>query len=298
MFFVDLHQLYCHLEEDFATLDHMMTRLQAVYGKGMIVLLALSPPLNRHEIAEESVFFCLPLKLFGAGEKARPKTLLPGMACVALFQAVWRDLEHTWNRAQILSFEGNYVELFFIDYGHSHKCQLQHIRAIEDEFLTVPPMAYYCRLAGIDVTDTLDDDDMMRFIKEARSCEATFFSHGVRFDRIVNSTRVVLNELFGFPKTTDIDVPVEDYSSMAVPSHAADVRTVHFVSLDKFFLSPADLSAYEVFVTFLTRILPVKELEKVISDSHQSFPHNHVYNHVASVLLFILPLLFVKLRGH
>ena len=34
VFYVNPNLLYCHLEEDFATLDSLMERLQSVYGTG------------------------------------------------------------------------------------------------------------------------------------------------------------------------------------------------------------------------------------------------------------------------
>ena len=156
-------------------------------------------------------------------------------------------MENTWNRCQILSVSNDVAELYFIDYGHSQTCDVKDIMAIEDEFLAHPAMAYHCSLAGVDVADTWTDDNILNFVEQARSCEATFFTHGVRLDRTENGTRTVLNELFGFPKTTDVAVPVEDYSSMAVPLGVVQVATAMFHNVDKFFLSPADLSAYKVF---------------------------------------------------
>ena len=184
-----------------------------------------------------------------SGGGVQPKTLAVGMACVVLFEGKSLDLEPTWNRAQLLSVNNNTAELFFIDYGHSHHCAVHHIRAIEDEFLTEPAMAYHCRLTGIDAPETWTDDNILQFIEDTKVCEATFFSHGVRLERTRNCARVVLNELFGYPKMTGVPPPAEDYSSMAVPLQAVDVTTTCFTDLNEFVLSPADLSAYKVLST-------------------------------------------------
>lgn len=46
VFFVNPHQIYCHLEEDFETLDRMMERLQSVYGTGICVSSCVTDQLN------------------------------------------------------------------------------------------------------------------------------------------------------------------------------------------------------------------------------------------------------------
>ena len=106
--------------------------------------------------------------------------------------------------------------------------------------------------------DKWTEADKTRFIDAAqeKSCRASYIrqdpTNGKYDVRIwyegVNGVRTVINELFGYPQSTGISVPTAEYSSMSIPMQDSQVFTAYFVDLDKFFLSPDDLTAHEVFI--------------------------------------------------
>lgn len=177
-----------------------------------------------------------------------------GVACVAQYTD-----DGGWYRGQILNAGATEVDVLFVDYGNKQRTPTTLLKAIEWEFVKLPPQAYHCSLAGVqDGLRSWTSQDKARFEQVAlgKPLKATVSDrrenekYPVRLVVENSSPQVVINDLFAPPREI---VPVPDvfsYSSLPT-SDLTDVNIAWFCNVGRFFLSPVDLASYQVKFLFL-----------------------------------------------
>lgn len=178
----------------------------------------------------------------------------PNMACVALYPE-----DGCWYRSQVISIHGSEVEILFVDYGNKTKVPLSDVKVIEEDLLVLPAQAYHCRLTAIQVPVSWTDADKCLF--EGATFDKTLEASLIdcvngRYEVVMTQvqeegtgkTRVVINEMFGYPKYTDISTPLSDDYTSAPISNASnvDLKVSWFYHSQKFYLTSPELSCYEV----------------------------------------------------
>ena len=79
-----------------------------------------------------------------------------GMACVAKFEDDGR-----WYRGKIVAVMDSLVDVLFVDYGNVQPTPISWVKAIDKEFVDLPPQAYKCSLdvvVGKDFSDWTPQD--------------------------------------------------------------------------------------------------------------------------------------------
>jgi tudor domain-containing protein 1/4/6/7 len=172
-----------------------------------------------------------------------------GVACVAQYTD-----DGGWYRGQILNVGATEVEVLFVDYGNKQNTPTTLLKAIEWEFVKLPPQAYHCSLAGVqDGSRSWTSQDKTRFeqVGMGKPLTATVSHHrenekySVRLVDESSSPHVVINDLFAPPREI---VPVPDvfsYSSLPT-AELTNVNIAWFCNVGRFFLSPVDLTSYQV----------------------------------------------------
>ena len=166
------------------------------------------------------------------------------MACVAMYVE-----DGGWYRSQVTRIEGPIIEVLFVDYGNKQKSSGDQVKVIDKQFLDLPPQAYHCCLTGIEKKKWTEEDKM--------KLESATIAKPLRVDYLCRSKsgkhQVVLvdeghvvNEIFGYPKSMDVPVPVAGYTQLPIPSASVDVNVSWYFHSAKFFLSPFNNEAFQV----------------------------------------------------
>jgi hypothetical protein len=187
-----------------------------------------------------------------------------GVACVAQYTE-----DNNWYRGQILNVGATEVEVLFVDYGNKQRTPVTLLKAIEQEFVKLPPQAYHCSLAGVQDCSrswTLQDKTRLEEAGMSKPLKTTVSDHRENDKYLVRlvdeGTRpqVVINDLFAPPREI---VPVPDvfsYSSLPT-SDLTNVNVVWFSNVGRFFLSPDNLESYQViFFPMLLRVFKISFL--------------------------------------
>ena len=176
-----------------------------------------------------------------------------GVACVAQYTD-----DNGWYRGQILNVGETEVEVLFVDYGNRQRTPTSLLKAIEGEFVKLPPQAYHCSLAGVQDCSrswTSEDKTRLEEVGMGKPLKATVSHHRgndkylVRLVNEGSSPHVVINDLFAPPREI---VPVPDvFSYSPLPtSDLTNVNVVWFCNVGRFFLSPVDFTSYQVIFSF------------------------------------------------
>ena len=157
--------------------------------------------------------------------------------------------DRSWYRGQIIATEGTQANVHFVDYGNNQKSPLSGIKAIEEEFVALPPQAYRCRLAGVRPPKGGWAEETKRFEDLTMEIELNAFissadegKYPVRLWRQKNGTEgAAINESFGAPSVSD---PVGDYPAIVMPKPGSYGVSFYY-NPNKFFLSVADRTAHQ-----------------------------------------------------
>lgn len=176
----------------------------------------------------------------------------PGSACVVQYEE-----DNRWYRGKILQLDDPPVTIqlatvLFVDYGNTQRSPLKQLKAIDEEFVQLPPQAYHCRLSGIGNSRTWRVEDKSTL--EARTFNkfitATFAlqdSDGKFPVRLVDGSNMnVINEAFGAPSSTAIPPPSTGYTYLPVSQTPVNVSIAWYHNPGRIFTSPVDVSAYQV----------------------------------------------------
>jgi len=179
---------------------------------------------------------------------------IPGSACVVQCQE-----DKRWYRGKILQLNDPpaTIQLFtvlFVDYGNTQRSSLKQLKAIDEEFVQLPPQAFHCRLSGIGNCRawTVDDKKTFEAYTLDKPVTATFAdldSKGKFPVRLVVGSKVI-NEAFGAPGSTSVPPPSTGYTYLSVTHTPTDVSIAWYYTPGRFFTSPVDLSAYQVIRIF------------------------------------------------
>jgi hypothetical protein len=180
----------------------------------------------------------------------------PGSACVVQYEE-----DNRWYRGRILQFNDPPVTIqlatvLFIDYGNTQRSSLKQLKAIDEEFVKLPPQAYHCRLSGIgnSRTWTIEDKNTLEARTVGKCITATFAERGSdgKFPvRLVDGSNMdVINEVFGAPSTTIVPPPSAGYTYLPVSQTPLDVSIAWYYNPGRIFTSPVDVSAYQVMFIF------------------------------------------------
>lgn len=87
-----------------------------------------------------------------------------GMACVTKYA-----VDDEWYRGRIIGLymEAKEVDVLFVDYGNIQRTPISSVKAMNPEFVELPPQAYKCALFGVESPKTWTSEEKIRF------CEAT-----------------------------------------------------------------------------------------------------------------------------
>ncbi|EFX87066.1 hypothetical protein DAPPUDRAFT_312582 [Daphnia pulex] len=167
-----------------------------------------------------------------------------GSACVVQYEE-----DKGWYRGKILKFcDPHGATVLFVDYGNTQLAPVEQIKSIDEEFMKLPPLAYHCRLDGVDASCDWTVEEKKKF--EGRTMtklfSATFTlrdSEGKYPVRLVEETKkanIAINEEFGAPNFTNIPPPSSGYTSRSVPDKPISVVVSCCVNPFRFYLSPND----------------------------------------------------------
>ena len=116
-----------------------------------------------------------------------------GMPCVTKFKDDGR-----WYRAKIAHVMDSLVDVSFVDYGNVQTTPLCYVKAIDKEFVDLPPQAYKCSLAVPMGFSSSTPEDIHRFISSTMEKRfwAKFSSRGNNPNLTVELTEYRDNKLF------------------------------------------------------------------------------------------------------
>lgn len=165
-----------------------------------------------------------------------------GDACAALYRE-----DSAWYRGQVLAVDDGKLSVVFVDYGNKQMTPADQVKAIDDEFVQLPPQAYHCRLSGLASGRTYSEKEKIRFEEATLGNTFTATFTGVdeegKYLVTLMEGNVTLDNHFG----TLADVPVPVIGFPVLPTTNQQVQVAWFYQLDKFFLTPVDISSYQVF---------------------------------------------------
>lgn len=149
--------------------------------------------------------------------------------------------------------EGTEVEILFVDYGNKQLTPVNLVKAIEEEFVELPPQAYHCSLADVPERSwTSEDKTRFEEISVGKKFTAKFTRPSKNAKYLVTLTEnkgtspLIVNTLFAPPPET-VPAPDSDYSTLPISSEPQDVNVAWFYNPCRFFLSPIDISPYQVY---------------------------------------------------
>ncbi|XP_014669043.1 PREDICTED: tudor domain-containing protein 1-like, partial [Priapulus caudatus] len=96
-----------------------------------------------------------------------------GAACVALFAE-----DSAWYRAEVVSVNANDIEVKFVDFGNTDKCQPLAIKQIKAEFMKLPVQAVLCGLKSVRPKDGEWTDAARETLEEliGEEVQCTFYA--------------------------------------------------------------------------------------------------------------------------
>lgn len=176
-----------------------------------------------------------------------------GSACVVQY-----DEDNKWYRGQIVKLNDPPVTfplatVLFVDYGYTQRSSLKVLKAIDEEFVQLPPQAFYCRLNGVGKTRawTVDEKNIFKAFCMNKTLSATFAdrdSEGKFPVRLVNEIEMtVINDFLGSSTNSmSVSLPSAGYTYLPVSKTAVDVSIAWYYNPGRIFINPVDLSAYQV----------------------------------------------------
>ena len=158
-----------------------------------------------------------------------------------------------WYRGEILQIKDQVVKVFFVDYGNTQRGPLKGVKVIDEEFVQLPPQAIHCRLSGVGKSRFWTTEEMTRFENSTtdKILNAKFDSRESNKYLVLlweEKEKVDINECFGVPRS-----PPRERSYQFIPvsiSSPIDVSIIWFYTPLRFFLSPTDISSYQVKITY------------------------------------------------
>ncbi|KAI9557952.1 hypothetical protein GHT06_014704 [Daphnia sinensis] len=174
-----------------------------------------------------------------------------GSAC-----AVQYEEDKQWYRGKIVELKESSLTpqftVLFVDYGNIQLCSLKQVKYMDESFVQLPPLAYHCKLKGVEGSRTWSVEEENKFKESSmnKNLTATFAacdSEGKYPIHLVDenaSVKIVINDLFG-TTTTCVSPPSEGYTYLPVPETPIDVNVAWYHNPGRIFTSPVDLSAYQ-----------------------------------------------------
>lgn len=164
-------------------------------------------------------------------------------ACVAKYE------DGAWYRGKIIEVNGSEANILFVDYGNQQRGPLGSLKAIDEEFTKLPPQAYHCTLRMV---PHCDEKAKFEEAVTGKTLQASFYRIGSdkKYETKLfceeNGVRAVINEQFGAPATDSVPAPSTDFTPLSFDTVALEVSIAWFYNVNRFFLSPSDLSPYQV----------------------------------------------------
>lgn len=139
--------------------------------------------------------------------------------------------ENAWLRAQVISFEGEKVKVFYVDYGFSEMVERNKIRKLAREFYSLAFQATKCRLAGL---EAFSSDPVLLKSVEAKACgkilaaeilersdSPTMVLYDTSGDDDININATCIKDLYD--RSLDLQVKVDDlYKHVEVTNVCSD----------------------------------------------------------------------------
>ncbi len=155
-----------------------------------------------------------------------------------------------WYRSEILHVSGPIAQVLFVDYGNTQRGSIRDVKAIDEEFVQLPPQAFHCRLSGVGNSRSWTDEEKIKFedLTSNKVLTGSFPSQEsnkylVSLKEEKDQGLVDLNELFGVPSSPTNG----SYSTLEVSTTLpTDVVIAWFYNPTRFFISPPDLTKYQV----------------------------------------------------
>ncbi len=92
-----------------------------------------------------------------------------GMACVAKYK-----VDDAWYRGRIIAdVESKLVGVLFVDYGNVQHTPISFLKAMEREFVELPPQAYRCSLFNVRNTNGWTAEEKLRFLQATKDKQLT-----------------------------------------------------------------------------------------------------------------------------
>ncbi|XP_057380096.1 tudor domain-containing protein 6-like [Daphnia carinata] len=216
----DPTDFYVQLSESFAALDDLAKRLNLVYS-------------------DES--------------KPVVQNPTPGSACVVQY-----DEDNAWYRGQYVSSCDHHLpvplaNVFFVDYGNTQHCPIKQIKAIDEEFVKLNPLAFRCKLDGIDILQAWTSDDKSKFENccIGKVFSATFAKQdpGAKYPiHLVEKSEcgtVTINGVFRKLSLASVGPPSTAYTKLPISKTSMDVILTCCSDLNQFYLRPFDDKGYQ-----------------------------------------------------
>ena len=162
--------------------------------------------------------------------------------------------DNRWYRGQIVEMcDPPSATVFFVDYGYTQRFLIEQIKAIDEDFVKLPPLAIHCKLTGIDETRdwTVEEKSKFESYTLEKLLSATFTirdfdgKYPVRLLRKTKEGNCVINEDFGAPCFAKIPPPSVGYTSRVVSIQPISAIVSCYHNPFRFFLSPVEVT-YQV----------------------------------------------------
>ncbi|XP_078532444.1 tudor domain-containing protein 7 [Lissotriton helveticus] len=139
--------------------------------------------------------------------------------------------ENAWLRAQVISFEGEKVKVFYVDYGFSEMVERNKIRKLARPFYSLAFQATKCRLAGL---EAFSSDPVLLKSVEVKACGKilaaeilersdipTMVLYDTSGDDDININATCIKDLYD--RSLDLQVKVDDlYKHVEVTNVCSD----------------------------------------------------------------------------
>lgn len=166
-------------------------------------------------------------------------TLVPpkvGAPCVAQFLE-----DGQWYRGKVIDVNETEVEILFVDYGNTQRGPLDSVKAIIEEFVQLPPLAYHCELHFDESKKIID----WTLAEKKRFDAVTLDKEKMQaiFENIDGSTYPI--SLMSFEDDEWVNI-----NDLFIRLPSVPVKVASFSNVGKFYLSPNDQSPYVSPVSF------------------------------------------------
>ena len=191
------------------------------------------------------------IAFFLAPDKSKPAIQgpNPGSPCVVQYTE-----DNQWYRGQIVKMcDPQSATVLFVDYGNTQLCPVEQVKAIDEDFVKLPPLAVHCKLAGIDEARdwTVEEKRKFESYTVGKLLSVNFTKrdpdgkYPVRLLRKTKEGNCVINEDFGAPCFAKIPPPSVGYTSRVVSIQPINVIVSCYHNPFRFFLSPVEVT-YQV----------------------------------------------------